>query len=272
MDPAEFLCGGSTPIGSLTGGLLERLRHDGFRNRVSDHEGTSTSATDFAETVQQAATGLSRRGLRPDDVLAVLAPVSTDRLTGIYTAMAVGGIALPLELTSDIDTLAEVLVETDARMIMVSPELASLALVLSERSRVRQVVAFGSAEETTPFDELLRPTRSRSAYDPTHGLFNSGLLGYAALPGGRLRTVTHSYRDLMGHFRRLCTELNPTPTDVVAIENGMTEFDRCVLAAVALWRGASVVALAPGENAATGAELAHAEATIRGYPFPCRIH
>ncbi|TDQ53811.1 AMP-binding protein [Actinorugispora endophytica] len=271
MDLTRFPGGGLAPIGSLTGGLLDRLERAGGCGSVSDHRRPSLSGTEFASTVERAAAGLSRRGLRPDDVVAVLAPVSTARLISVYTAMAVGGVALPLELTSDIDTLIGVLVETDARLIMVTPELAHLALDLSERSRVRQVISFGAVPETTSFSELLRPPGDRGGYDPAHVLFNSGLIGYAAVPGEAPRTVTHPYRELAWHFRHLDTGLGLSRHDTVALENGMTEFDRSVLAAAALWNGASVVALSTDDEAETRAALRSHGATVRGAPVPTRI-
>lgn len=269
--PPRFRGDCPAPIGSLTGGLLDRLERDGIRNSVSDHGGRPLSGVEFAATVQRAAAGLSRRGLRPDDVVAVLAPVSTDRLVSVCTAMAVGAIALPLELTSDIDTLIEVLVETDARLLLVVPELAPLALALAERSRVRQVVSFGDVPETTSFAELLRPADRPGAYDPANVLFNSGLLGYSTAPGPGVRIVSHPYRELAARFRRLDAALLLGSEDTAALESGMGELDRCVLASVALWNGASVVVLPPGrETDIRKALLAH-RVTVRGSPHPARI-
>ncbi|MEY9213420.1 AMP-binding protein [Thermobifida halotolerans] len=253
----------SAPIGSLTGGLLDRLRRFGGSGSVIDHQGARMSGAEFAATVQRAAIGMSRRGLHPNDVVAVLAPVSTARLVSVHTAMAVGCVALPLELTSDIDTLIRVLVDTDARMILVTGELAPLAVELAERSRVRQVVSFDGAPETTPFAELLRPAPHHGAYDPAHCLFDSGLLDYAAVPGAPPRVIRHPHRELAAHFRRLDAELRLSRDDTVVLENGMTELDRCVLASVALWNGASVLALPTDDEAAARAAVRSHRATVR---------
>src|SRR5690606_7714827 len=172
--PVAHLPRGTAPYGSLTGGLLDRLRRFGDFGSVADHQGERMSGAEFATVVQYAAAGLSRRGLHPNDVVAVLAPVSTARLVSVYTAMAVGCVALPLELSSDVDTLIRVLVDTDARMILTTGALAPLAVELADRSRVRQVVSFGEAPATTPFTELLRPAPRCGGYDPAHCLFDSG--------------------------------------------------------------------------------------------------
>ena len=268
--PVAHLPRGTAPYGSLTGGLLDRLRRFGDFGSVADHQGERMSGAEFATVVQYAAAGLSRRGLHPNDVVAVLAPVSTARLVSVYTAMAVGCVALPLELSSDVDTLIRVLVDTDARMILTTGALAPLAVELADRSRVRQVVSFGEAPATTPFTELLRPAPRCGGYDPAHCLFDSGLMDYTAVSGAPPRTVRRPHRELVAHFRRLDAALRLSRDDTVVLESGMTEFDRCVLTSVALWHGASVLSPADESTAVTGAALRAVRAAVRGAP-PSRI-
>ncbi|GAA3748834.1 acyl-CoA synthetase (AMP-forming)/AMP-acid ligase II [Spinactinospora alkalitolerans] len=261
----------ASPAGSLTGGLLERLRRRDRRSFVADSLGGRIGAVEFAGTVERAASGLGRRGIRPDDTVGILAPVGTARLTAVYAAMAAGGVALPLELASDLETLIDVLVETDTRLIVVTAALADVALELAERSRVRQVVAFGGAPETTPFDELLLPSPGGAAPVPPRGRSGSGVLSYAPCSGRGVRTALHSHADLLGRFHRLGDELGVTGSDVVAVENGMAESDRAALAAVALWNGASVVAVALDDEEGGRRVLAGFGATVRGRPVPRRI-
>ncbi|MFC4564669.1 AMP-binding protein [Nocardiopsis mangrovi] len=239
---------GGLPVGSLTGGLLDRLRRRGGHATVTDHRGRGTDAVTFAGTVERAAAGLSRRGMCPDDVVGVLAPVSRERLTAVYTVLAVGGVALPLELTSDLETLISLLTTVDVRMILVTAPLAGIALELAERSRVRQVIAFGQAPETTPFGELLLPSPDGSGYDPARGLFDNGVMTYES-GSGDVFTTLHTHADLLARFRRMSDELEPAADDTVAVDAGMSEPDRAALAAAALWHGASVVT-APGETEA----------------------
>ncbi|MFC3999484.1 AMP-binding protein [Nocardiopsis sediminis] len=236
---------GGVPVGSLTGGLLDRLRRRGGHATVTGHRGRGTDAVTFAGTIERAAAGLSRRGMCPDDVVGVLAPVSPERLTAVYTVLAVGGVALPLELTSDLETLISLLTTVDVRMILVAAPLAGIALELADRSRVRQVIAFGQAPETTPFGELLLPSPDGSGYDPARGLFDNGVMTYEVGPGGLLTTL-HAHADLLARFRRMADELEPSADDTVAVDAGMPEPDRAALAAAALWHGASVVT-APGD-------------------------
>lgn len=252
-------------MGSLTGGLFERLGlRTGRSGTVTDHQGHRVSALTFAGTVERAAAGLSRRGMCLGDVVGVLAPVSPERLTANYTVMAAGGRALPLELTSDLETLSRLLTETDVRLILVAAPLARVALELAERSRVRQIIAFGSAPETTPFTDLLLPSPDGSGYDPARGLFDNGILGYQSTSGGLLTTL-YPHSDLMQRFTDLRGRLALNPDDVVAVDPGTDEPTRTALVALALWTGASVITsdTADGEPPSS--------ATVHSSPVPVRV-
>lgn len=262
---------GTGPVGSLTGGLADRLRRRGGRAVVTPaRDGQPVDTLSFAVTVERAAAGLSRRGVCPGDVVGVLAPVSPERHTAIYTVMAVGGIALPLELTSDLETLIEVLTRTDVRLLLVTVPLAGIALELADRSRVRQIIAFGDAPDTTPFGELLLPSPDGSGYDPARGLFDNGILAYQGTADNVLTTL-HSHTDLLGTFRRLSADLALTAEDTVAVDPHMPEPLRSALVAVALWNGASVVTTTRESEADIRADLKPFDVTVQGSPVPARV-
>lgn len=254
-----------TPAGSLTEGLLERLQSSARTPAVTAADGARTPAIVFAATAERAAAGLVRRGVHPGDVVAVLAPPSPDRLLAVFTALAAGAVVLPL-VEGDPATAAEVLTTTDTRMLLVSEALAPDALALADRSRVRQVVAFGQAPETTPFDELLLPGPEGAEPDRAAGEAGGGLLTYEA-DARSVRTAVYGQEELLGRFRALDAELALTPEDTVALDAAMAEPEQVALAAVALWSGASVVA-SPG---APPSELAALGVTVQGSPAPARI-
>ncbi|WP_052809836.1 AMP-binding protein [Streptomonospora alba] len=268
-DRPPFL-GGAAPVGSLTGGLLARLRRTEARPTVSGSGGTAIAGVDFAATVERAAAGLVRRGMCPDDIIGVLAPVGPDRLTAVYTVMAMGGLALPLDLDSDLETITDILTTVDARMVLVSAPLAGIARELADRSRVRQVVAFGDAPETTPFSELLQPSPDGSGYDPARGLFDNGILSCSAGVSG-IESTLHGHRELLGRFHTVSRELALTCRDVVVLDAGSDESERAVLGAAALWAGASVITTAADDDPGiTAVADAHA-ATVRCSPVPHRV-
>ncbi|MDA2812067.1 AMP-binding protein [Nocardiopsis sp. RSe5-2] len=253
-----------TPAGSLTEGLLERLQSSARTPAVTAAGGARTPAIVFAATAERAAAGLARRGVHPGDVVAVLVPPSPERLLAVFTALAAGAVVLPLEGADP--AAAEVLTSTDTRMLLVSEALASDALALADRSRVRQVVAFGQAPETTPFDELLLPGPEGADPDRAAGEAGGGLLTYRA-DARSVRTAVHGQEELLDRFRALDAQLALTPEDTVALDAAMPEPEQVVLAAVALWSGASVVA-SPG---APPSELAALGVTVQGSPAPARI-
>ncbi|WP_306367180.1 AMP-binding protein [Nocardiopsis sp. CC223A] len=252
------------PIGSLTGGLCERLRLRPGLGGTIRGDGSRVDALAFAATVERAAAGLSQRGLCLGDVVGVLAPVSPERFLATYTVMAVGGRALPLSPASDLDVQCAALAETDARLLVVSADLAPAALELAERSRVRQVIAFGAALGTTPFEDLLRPSPDGTGYSPSRGLFDNGILGYEETGAGLLTTL-YPHSDLMARFVALREHLSLTAEDVVAVDERGEEATRAALVALALWTGACVV---------TGTDCPVPEGrrvTVRCAPEPERI-
>lgn len=256
-------------------GLLERLRSVDGTATISESAGPRTRARAFVSTIERAANGLASRGVCPDDVVAILAPVSPARLTAVYTVMAVGGVALPLaqtEPTTASPPQVDLLTATDARLLVATSSLATVALELAERSRVRQVVVFGQAPETTPFEDLLDSGGTVDHRGSGEDAFDSGILEYQAAEDGLgSDTTRHRQADLLQRFRRLDTELGLGPTDVVAVDPAMSEPTRAALVALALWRDVSVVTVASESESEIQRALTAAGATVRGSPTPTRV-
>lgn len=228
------------PIGSLTGGLCERLKLRPIRGGTIRGHNRRVDALAFAATVERAAAGLSHRGMCLGDVVGVLAPVGPDRFLATFTVMAVGGRALPLDPDASTDSHAAVLSETDTRLLLVDSRLSHTALELAERSRVRQIISFGDALGTTPFEELLMPSPDGNGYNPVRGLFDNGILAYEPTGDGILTTL-YPHSNLMTRFSELRARLALTAEDVVAVDERGDEPTRVVLVALALWSGACVV-------------------------------
>ena len=118
----------------------------------------------FAGMVRAAACGLSRRGLQDGDTAGILVGDAASHAVAVHAVRAAGGIAVPLrpaQDAADIDVaeVATQLKQARARLLMTSAELAEVAVLAAELSWVRQVVAFGEAEGTTPFSSLLHAPR-----------------------------------------------------------------------------------------------------------------
>lgn len=237
--PGRHLPRRDAPIGSLTGGLSERLRLRPTRGGTIRRRDRRVDALTFAATVERAAAGLSRRGMCLGDVVGVLAPVGPERFLATYTVMAVGGRALPLCPSTPVGDQAAALGETDARLLLADAGLTGVAQELAERSRVRQIISFGDSRGATPFEELLLPSPDGSGYNPSRGLFDNGVLAYEATPDGLLTTL-YPHNDLLARFTDLRERLSLGPEDVVAVEDGADEPTATALVAAALWTGACV--------------------------------
>ncbi len=138
----------------------------------------------FAGIVRTAACGLSRRGLREGDAAGILVGDAASHVLAVHAVRLAGGIAVPLHRAADTPDIEAAGIEAarieaagieaagidvadvaaqlklaGARLLMTSAELAEPAIQAAERSWVRQVIAFGEAAETTPFDSLLHAPR-----------------------------------------------------------------------------------------------------------------
>src|SRR5699024_2826422 len=100
------------------------------------------------------------------------------------------------------------------RLLLVDSQFSRTALELAERSRIRQIISFGEALGTTPFEELLMPSPDGNGYSPARGLFDNGILGYETTGDGILTTL-YPHSDLMARFSELRARLEPTSEDVV---------------------------------------------------------
>ena len=113
----------------------------------------------FAHMVRAAARGLSRRGLREADTAGIFVQDAISHAVAVHAVRAAGAIALPVRPAQAAADIATQLKHGRARLLITSAGLAELAIQAAERSWVRQVFAFGEAEETTPFGSLLHTAR-----------------------------------------------------------------------------------------------------------------
>ena len=113
----------------------------------------------FAHMVRAAARGLSRRGLREGDTAGIFVQDAISHAVAVHAVRAAGAIAMPVRPAQTAADIATQLKHGRARLLITSAGLAELAIQAAERSWVRQVFAFGEAEETTPFGSLLHTAR-----------------------------------------------------------------------------------------------------------------
>jgi hypothetical protein len=141
---------------AMTMSILELADEAGYRAALIDAaDGTVTAWPRFAWTVRAAAQGLGRRGLAEGDTAGVFVPDAASAAIAVNAIRAAGGRACLIRSNAGPADIAARLNACGARVLITSAPLAELAAEGADRSRVRQIIAFGDADGTTPFSSLL---------------------------------------------------------------------------------------------------------------------
>jgi hypothetical protein len=145
-----------SPDRALTERILEVADEAGYRAALIDAtDGSVTAWPRFARTVRAAAAGLARRGLAEGDTAGVFVQDAASAAIAVNAIRAAGGRACLIRSDAGPADIADRLNACAARVLITSAPLAGLAAEGADRSRVRQVIAFGDADGTTPFSSLL---------------------------------------------------------------------------------------------------------------------
>ncbi|MGH3121580.1 MAG: AMP-binding protein [Streptosporangiaceae bacterium] len=152
----QLMVSDCSPDRALTERILEVADEAGYRAALIDAtDGSVTAWPRFARTVRAAAAGLARRGLAEGDTAGVFVQDAASAAIAINAIRAAGGRACLIRSDAGAADVADRLNACAARVLITSAPLAGLAAEGADRSRVRQVIAFGDADGTTPFSSLL---------------------------------------------------------------------------------------------------------------------
>ena len=136
--------------------ILQIADEAGYRAALIDAtDGSVTAWPRFAQTVRAAAGGLARRGLAEGDTAGVFVQDAASAAIAVNAIRAAGARACLIRSDAGPADIAARLNACGARVLITSAPLAGLAAEGADRSRVRQVIAFGDADGTTPFSSLL---------------------------------------------------------------------------------------------------------------------
>ena len=145
---------------AITERILELAGEAGYRAALIDATDAKVTAWPrFAWTVRTAARGLGRRGLAEGDTMGVFVQDAASAAIGVNAIRAAGADACLIGADANPAGIATRLNACGARLLITSAPLAELAAEGADRSRVRQVIAFGEAPGTTPFSSLLESAR-----------------------------------------------------------------------------------------------------------------
>ena len=178
-EAGQLLESAGSPGRALTARILEIAGGAGYRAALIDAtDGSVTGWPRFAGTVRAAAAGLARRGLAGGDTAAVFVQDAASAAIAINAIRAAGARACLIRSDASPATNAAWLNACGARVLITSAPLAELAAEGADRSRVRQVIAFGEAAGTTPFGSLLGSGRHGQPDEPA-----AAEPGFAERPG-----------------------------------------------------------------------------------------
>jgi len=136
--------------------ILQIADEAGYRAALIDAtDGSVTAWPRFARTVRAAAGGLARRGLAEGDTAGVFVQDAASAAIAVNAIRAAGARACLIRSDASPADIAARLNACGARVLITSAPLAELAAEGADRSRVRQVIAFGEAAGTTSFSSLL---------------------------------------------------------------------------------------------------------------------
>ncbi len=169
---------------AMTMSILELADEAGYRAALIDAtDATVTAWPRFAWTVRAAAHGLGRRGLAEGDTVGVFVQDAVSAAIAVNAIRAARAAACLIGPDVSPADIAARLNACGARLLVTSAPLAELATEGADRSRVRQVIAFGEAPGMTPFSSLLESARHGQPNE--HGaLDRSGPVGEPGRPVG----------------------------------------------------------------------------------------
>ena len=145
---------------AMTERILALADEAGYRAALIDAtNATVTAWPRFAWMIRAAAHGLGRRGLAEGDTAGVFVQDAASAAIAVNAIRAAGAATCLIGPDGSPADIAARLNACGARLLITSAPLAELAAEGADRSRVRQVIAFGEAECTTPFSSLLESAR-----------------------------------------------------------------------------------------------------------------
>ncbi|HEY1347658.1 MAG TPA: AMP-binding protein [Streptosporangiaceae bacterium] len=149
----------SPPIPELTlpQFVLAAARQRGTKRALIDAAtGHELSYAELAEAVRETGAGLSARGVRPGDVLALCAPNCIEFAVAFYAATSIGAIVTAVNPLCTPDEISRQLRQTGTRWLVATSGLVEqkLRAVMAETAIVETFVIGGPAAGTIPFGAL----------------------------------------------------------------------------------------------------------------------
>jgi benzoate-CoA ligase family protein len=136
--------------------------------------GGEVTYAQLLDRVLRAASGLRDLGLEPEQRIGMFASDGPDFVTVYLAAMRIGAIPVPVSTMLHADGLAELLADSRARLLAVTPEFAGLAAEAAAHAPELRAIVEPSALAAADRDDTVYPTTEDS---PAFWLYTSGTTG-----------------------------------------------------------------------------------------------
>jgi acyl-CoA synthetase (AMP-forming)/AMP-acid ligase II len=144
------------PDVALTPFVLERAaEYGGQAAFVDGPSGRTITYSQLDELVRRCAAGLSARGLRAGEVVAIFSPNVPEYAVAFHGVALAGGASTTVNALYTADELAFQLRDAGARFLVTAPGLLEPALAAASQTAIEEVFVFGGAGGATPFEALL---------------------------------------------------------------------------------------------------------------------
>ena len=247
--------------------VLNRAGARGGRAALVDSvTGRTIAYSDLAACVNRVARGLARLGLKKGEACGVFSPNSIDYPIAVLAMLRLGAIVTTANPHDTADELAPQLCDAKARFLFISPVVQGVGLDAARRAGVERVIAFGTIEGATPFDELAvtsGPT-PEVAIDPSE----VAVLPYSSGTTGLAKGVMLTHRNLVANMLQLdgTGHLRDGEETLICFLPFFHIYGLVVVMLLGLWRGATLVVLPRFELE----QYLHAHRTAPGHDAPRR--
>ncbi|TDQ62656.1 acyl-CoA synthetase (AMP-forming)/AMP-acid ligase II [Actinomycetospora succinea] len=209
---------------------------------IDGPSGRTLTYGELRRDVRRCAVGLRRRGMRPGDVLAIVAPNSPEWLVACLGAMAAGGVVSGINPLYTADEIAPQLRDHGARFLLTIPPFLPLVQAAAAGIDDLDLLVLGEAEGATPFADVLADgDLPGGLVDPATDL---ALLPYSSGTTGLAKGVMLTHRAMVTNVEQMQASMALTPDDrSIAAAPFFHAVGLVVVAGVTLRAGGAVVTL-----------------------------
>jgi acyl-CoA synthetase (AMP-forming)/AMP-acid ligase II len=232
------------PDTPLAGFVLARARDRGHRAALVDAAtGETIPYARVPELVDRAAAALSRLGIRPGDVCAIVSPNALTFGIAVLAIARLGAVVTTANPLSTRDDLVRQFNDCRPRVLFMSPSVAATTLDAAATAGIEHIFSFASLDGIRSFNELL----AHPGVPPAVAIAPDAVvaLPYSSGTTGQPKGVRLSHRNLVANILQVgaCRHLRDGEDTLVAFLPFFHIYGLVVILLSGLWSGATIVVM-----------------------------